>query len=57
MNKKLINVKEVSEMYSFPQSTIYSWAESGLMPSFKVNGRVMFRMEDIDAWLDTACKR
>ena len=55
--KKLINAKEVCEMYAFPQSTVYQWASTGCMPSYKVNGRVMFKVEDIESWLDNSCKR
>lgn len=52
---KLIGVKEVSAILGAKSSTIYQWAETGQIPSFKLNGLLRFSEEDIEKWV-LACK-
>ncbi len=52
---KLLGVKEVSEILGAKPSTIYQWAESGQIPSFKLNGLLRFSEEAIMKWVE-ACK-
>ena len=52
---RLLTVKQVAELIQAKSSTVYSWAEQGLIPSFKVNGLLRFDETDVLAWLKT-CK-
>ena len=48
MNKRYVNIKEVSEYTSLPIKTLYDWASRGRIPSIKYGRRVLFDLEDID---------
>lgn len=53
---RLLSVKEVAEILKVKPSTIYSWAEQRLIPSFKLNGLLRFSEDDILRWIES-CKR
>jgi len=55
-NKKLVDVKYLSDFLSVKASTIYQWAELGQIPCLKIKGCLRFDINDINAWLD-ACKK
>lgn len=48
---KLVNVRELSKFLNMKESTIYSWAKNGFIPSYKLNGLWRFNMEEIDTWI------
>ncbi len=48
---KLLTVKEVAELLRAKPSTIYQWAEQGLMPSLKLNGVRRFDEADVIGWI------
>ena len=48
---KLLTVKEVAALLKARPSTIYSWAEQGLVPCLKLNGLLRFSESDILAWI------
>lgn len=48
---KLIKIKEVSEILNIKETTLYSWAKSGLIPAYKLNGLWRFDMEEIEKWM------
>lgn len=48
---KLLTVKELAELLKAKPSTIYLWAEQGLIPYFKLNGLLRFSEDDIVAWI------
>lgn len=49
---KIMTMAEVSEALRTPQATCRYWRHVGKGPkSFKVGGRVMYRAEDVEAWL------
>lgn len=52
--KALLTVKQVAELLNCKTSTIYSWAESGQIPAFKLNGLLRFNQGEIEEWLDNA---
>jgi len=54
---KLLTVKEVSEIISAKPSTIYAWAEQGLIPCFKLNGLLRFSETDLLTWIKSNQKR
>jgi excisionase family DNA binding protein len=53
---KLLTVKEISELLKAKPSTIYQWAEMGLIPCFKLNGLLRFDETEIMQWIRT-CKK
>lgn len=56
IEKKYMNVKDVSVYLTVPIKTIYEWADRGVIPSIKIGGRVLFVREEIDTCLQ-ACQR
>lgn len=55
MNRKLINVKAVSELLNIKPSTVYQWAELQQIPCVKLNGSLRFDPSDIEKWVES-CK-
>ena len=47
----LRNVKEVSEWLQVKRSTIYLWAEQGMIPHLKLGRLLRFDPDEIEAWL------
>jgi len=52
-NEKLLNVKEVSDLLNISKSSIYNYAKDKVIPSIKINGRLLFSQKVLDAWIDT----
>lgn len=53
---QILTVKEVSEMLKIKPSTVYAWAEQGIMPCIKINGTLRFDENDILTWLKRSKK-
>jgi excisionase family DNA binding protein len=53
---RLLTVKEVAEILKAKSSTVYSWAEQGIIPCFKLNGLLRFSEDDIFTWIKN-CKK
>ncbi len=53
--EKFISIKEVSEFLDTKQSTIYCWRHKGIIPCYKVHGRVLFRMSELNKFVES-CK-
>lgn len=49
---KLLTVKEISELLQAKPSTIYAWAEQGIIPAIKINGLLRFDEGDILVWIE-----
>jgi excisionase family DNA binding protein len=53
MNEKLLTAKEVAEYLRLSKSTIYKLTSQKLIPFIKLNnGKVLFKLSDIEAWLE-----
>jgi len=52
MADSLMTVEEVAKYLKVEQSTIYTWAKEGKLPSIKVGRFWRFKKEDIDKWLE-----
>jgi excisionase family DNA binding protein len=52
---KILTVKEVADLIKSRPSTIYSWAEQGIIPSIKLNGLLRFDEGEILQWIEK-CK-
>ena len=53
---RILTVNQVSDLLQAKPSTIYSWAEQGLIPSLKINGLLRFDEDEVHEWL-RACER
>jgi excisionase family DNA binding protein len=48
---RLLTVKQVAELLNCKPSTVYAWANSGKIASFKLNGLLRFDSTDIEVWI------
>lgn len=51
--KRYCGIREVSEYTSIPIKTLYDWAAAEVLPSIKIQRRVLFDLADIDRFLET----
>jgi len=52
-NDEVLKVKDVAELLKVGEKTVYSMAQSGELPGFKVRGQWRFSRKDIDDWIET----
>lgn len=52
-NEEVIKVKDVADLLKVGEKTVYSMAQSGELPGFKVRGQWRFSRKDIDDWIET----
>jgi len=50
MEKRLLNINELSQYLGIPKQTIYQWTSQQRIPFIKI-GRLRFDKEKIDRWL------
>ncbi|GAB61804.1 MAG: DNA-binding protein [Candidatus Jettenia sp.] len=48
---RLLKIQEIAEFLNVKESTLYSWAKNGLLPSYKLNGLWRFDIEEIEKWI------
>ena len=51
MNKRLLNVEELSEYIGLSTSTIYSWVSQRRIPFVKCGRLTKFDLQRIDEWI------
>jgi excisionase family DNA binding protein len=51
MTKELLNIKEVAALLRLAEKTVYSMAQAGELPVFKVRGQWRVRRDDLDVWM------
>ncbi len=51
MNKRLININELSEYMDLSVSTIYSWVSQRRIPFVKCGRLTKFDLQRIDEWI------
>ena len=49
---RYLNVEQVAELLSVKPKTIYSWAEHGVIPSYKFGSRVRFKESEVQEWAE-----
>ena len=52
MNKRLININELSEYIGLSISTLYSWVSQRRIPFVKCGRLTKFDLERIDEWIE-----
>lgn len=50
--EKILKMSEVAEMLRLNYCTMSRKAKSGEIPSFKIGGRILFRLSSINGWID-----
>lgn len=53
---RLVDIKQLSEFLNVKESTLYSWANSGAIPAYKINGVWRFDMDEITEWVKRRAK-
>ena len=51
MNRRLLNVKEVSELTGLSTNTVYAWVSQDRIPYVKLGRLVKFDSEELDRWI------
>lgn len=51
MSDEILTVLEVAALLKVADKTVYTMAQKGEIPAFKVRGQWRFRRLDIDAWI------
>ncbi len=59
MSDEILTVQEVAALLKVADKTVYTMAQRGEVPAFKVRGQWRFRRADIDVWIQeqTAARR
>jgi excisionase family DNA binding protein len=55
--ERLLNIKELSQLLSVKEGTIYAWVHQDLIPYYKLNKLVRFRESEINEWLKKKQRR
>lgn len=51
-NEVVLKIKDVAVLLKVGEKTIYSMAQSGELPAFKVRGQWRFSRKDMDEWIE-----
>lgn len=51
MSDEIMTVLEVATLLKVADKTVYTMAQQGELPAFKVRGQWRFRRQDLDAWM------
>ena len=51
-NEEVLKLKDVAALLKVGDKTVYSMAQTGELPAFKVRGQWRFSRKDIDAWIE-----
>lgn len=52
LNEEVLKIKDVAALLKVGEKTVYSMAQAGELPAFKVRGQWRFSRKDIDAWIE-----
>lgn len=54
---EILTLPEVAQLLKVAEKTVYTMAQKGELPAFKVGGQWRFRRTDLDAWIDAKTRR
>lgn len=57
MPDEILTLPEVAQLLKVAEKTVYTMAQKGELPAFKVGGQWRFRRLDLDAWIDVKTRR
>jgi excisionase family DNA binding protein len=49
---EVLTIKDVAKLLKVGEKTLYSMAQTGELPAFKVRGQWRFSRKDIDTWIE-----
>jgi excisionase family DNA binding protein len=52
MTGLILTLPEVADLLKVAEKTVYTMAQKGQIPAFKVRGQWRFKQVDIDRWID-----
>lgn len=52
MSDEILTLSEVAQLLKVAEKTVYSMAQKGLLPAFKVGGQWRFKRADLDQWIE-----
>ena len=52
MSDPILTLPEVAVLLKVAEKTVYTMAQKGQIPAFKVRGQWRFKHDDLDAWID-----
>lgn len=52
MQDEILTLPEVAQLLKVAEKTVYSMAQKGQLPAFKVGGKWRFKRVDLDAWIE-----
>jgi excisionase family DNA binding protein len=52
MTDEILTLPEVARLLKVAEKTVYTMAQRGALPAFKVGGQWRFKRADIDAWIE-----
>jgi excisionase family DNA binding protein len=52
MPDEILTLPEVAQLLKVAEKTVYTMAQRGEIPAFKVRGQWRFRRLDLDQWID-----
>lgn len=52
MEDPILTLPEVAVLLKVAEKTVYTMAQTGQIPAFKVRGQWRFKHDDIDQWID-----
>jgi excisionase family DNA binding protein len=57
MTDEILTLPEVAQLLKVAEKTVYTMAQKGELPAFKVGGQWRFRRTDLHAWIDAKTRR
>jgi len=52
MPDAILTLVEVADLLKVADKTVYTMAQNGELPAFKVRGQWRFKRDDLDAWIE-----
>lgn len=52
MPDEILTLPEVAQLLKVAEKTVYTMAQKGQFPAFKVGGRWRFKRADLDQWIE-----
>ena len=57
MTDEILTLPEVAQLLKVAEKTVYTMAQKGDLPAFKVGGPWRFRRTALDTWIDAKTRR
>ena len=51
--ERFVSISEVSKFLDVKESTLYVWRYKGMIPCYKVGGRVLFRLSELNKFAES----